>query len=219
MRHRKIRNLDEKMEAVACHIATEPENNKGQWLENFPGCHKLFLEIGCGKGKFMTTMAKENPKNAYIGIEGQRTVLYRTLEKIEEGKLNNVITIDQYVDPGDLEKLFEKDELDGIFLNFSDPWPKERHEKRRLTYGKRLIQYVELIKDGGFIQFKTDNEGLFEYSLEQIEETNLKILKMTRDLHNSTLEERKVTTEYEDKFKETGKNINMVTIEVVKAAK
>lgn len=216
MRHRKIRNLDEKIMAVSHHIATEPENNKGKWLEQFPGCKKLFLEIGCGKGKFMTTMAAQNPGHAYIGIEGQRTVLYRTLEKIEEGQLKNAITIDQYVDPGDLEKLFEDNELDGIFLNFSDPWPKERHEKRRLTYGQRLMQYCQLIKEDGFIQFKTDNEGLFQYSLEQIEAVGLPIIKMTRDLHASALDERLVTTEYEDKFKSTGKNINLVTVGIKK---
>ena len=217
MRHRKIRNLDEKMLQVEHHIISEPQNHRGAWLkEVFEGKEKFFLEIGCGKGNFITTMAESNPNFAYIGIEGQRTVLYRTLEKIEEKELDNVVTIDQYVDPGDLEKLFENDELDGIFLNFSDPWPKERHEKRRLTYGKRLLQYCELIKDKGFIQFKTDNEGLFAYSIEQIENEGLYISKLTRDLHNSTCEERFVTTEYEEKFKGLGKNINMVKVEVRK---
>lgn len=216
MRHRKIRNLDEKMTRVSHHIVSEPENNKGRWLDEFDGCEKLFLEIGCGKGSFITTMAQQNPNNAYVGIEGQTTVLYRTLEKIEEKELHNVVTIDQYVDPGDLEKLFEDSELDGIFLNFSDPWPKERHEKRRLTYGKRLLQYCQLIKNGGFIQFKTDNEGLFAYTLEQIEAEGLYISKMTRNLHDSTCEERLVTTEYEEKFKGLGKNINMVKIMVKK---
>lgn len=216
MRHRKIRNLEEKMDQVSYIIVEEPENNRGKWLEAFDGCQKLFVEVGCGKGKFMTTLAVNNPEYAYIGIEGQQTVLYRTLEKIHGGQLKNAAVIDRYVEPEDLDKTFEENEIDGIYLNFSDPWPKERHEKRRLTNGTRLNQYCKLIKDGGFIQFKTDNEGLFEYSLEQIEKEGLKIAKMTRDLHGSEMYERLVTTEYEDKFKDKGKNINMVVIQVNK---
>ncbi len=216
MRQRKIKNLDEKLQQLSHLVVKEPEENKGKWLEAFEGCQNLYVEIGCGKGKFITTLAGEKPQSGFIGIEGQQTVIYRTLEKIDAGNLKNVVTIDQYVDPEDLDKIFEENEIDGMYLNFSDPWPKERHEKRRLTYGKRLLQYCKLIKNGGFIQFKTNNEGLFEYSLEQIQNENLEIVKMTRDLHGSHMEERLITTEYEDKFKDKGKNINMVTIKVNK---
>ena len=100
----------------------------------------------------------------------------------------------------------------GIFLNFSDPWPKDRHAKRRLTYGKRLRQYKDIICEGGAIQFKTDNEGLFDFTLEQIEAEGLEILEMSRDLHASEFQETNITTEYEDKFASTGKNINYVKI-------
>ena len=110
--------------------------------------------------------------------------------------------------------MFEDGELDGMFLNFSDPWPKERHAKRRLTYSQRLLQYRQILAAGGEIQFKTDNEGLFDFTLEQIEEAEMEIMEMSRDLHNSEFAEKNITTEYEEKFAGRGKNINYVKIRV-----
>ena len=113
-----------------------------------------------------------------------------------------------------MDDLFEEDQLSGIYLNFSDPWPKARHAKRRLTYRERLHDYAWALKKGGFVEFKTDNDGLYDSALEEIEATGYEITEQTRDLHNSEFESRLTTTEYEDRFRERGKNINYVKIVV-----
>ena len=143
-------------------------------------------------------------------IRDSTSVVLRALQKAEEHSLKNVRFVLEYVK--DIRDFFADGELAGIYLNFSDPWPKDRHAKRRLTYGARLLQYRRITEDGGFIQFKTDNEGLFDFTLEQIEETGLEIAEMSRDLHASEFAEGNITTEYEDKFAATGKNINYVKI-------
>ncbi len=112
----------------------------------------------------------------------------------------------------DIRDFFADEELSGIYLNFSDPWPKERHAKRRLTYGKRLQQYLQILKNDGSVEFKTDNDGLFAFTLEQIEEEGLAAADVTRDLHNSEFAEDNIVTEYEDRFARSGKNINYVKI-------
>jgi len=126
--------------------------------------------------------------------------------------ITNIRFVMDYV--ADIRDYFEENELDGIYLNFSDPWPKARHAKRRFTYGDTLLKYREILKPGGFVAVKTDNEGLFEFTLEEIERLEIEVLEMSRDLHASDLEAKMFTTEYEDKFHGKGKNINYVKIKL-----
>lgn len=141
--------------------------------------------------------------------------MLRALEKAESQQLVNLRIFIGFV--RDLRDYFEKGELSGIYLNFSDPWPKARHAKRRLTHRKRLENYKEVLADGGFIEFKTDNDGLFEFTLEEIEAAGYEIVEMTRDLHRGQVgqyaeKSKKFMTEYEEKFSRQGKNINFVRV-------
>lgn len=210
MRQRKIKDIDNKLEAFGMWTIEEPTSHRGRWKELFGNENPLYLEIGCGKGQFIAGQAKAHPDRNFVAVEGQESVALRALQKAEEENITNIRFVLEYV--RDIRDFFEDEELAGIYLNFSDPWPKERHAKRRLTYGKRLLQYQQIIEEGGFIQFKTDNEGLFTFTLEQIAEENLEILEMSRDLHRSEFAADNITTEYEDKFAATGKNINYVKI-------
>lgn len=178
---------------------------------------ELYLEIGCGKGNFIIKKALANPDKNFIAIEGQETVILRALEKTRElaeggADLSNLKFMLNFVHT--MDDLFEEGQLSGIYLNFSDPWPKARHAKRRLTYRERLKDYAWALKDGGFVEFKTDNDALYDSALEEIEATGYEITEQTRDLHNSDFESRLTTTEYEDRFRERGKNINYVKIKV-----
>lgn len=181
---------------------------------------KLFLEIGCGKGDFISAIAKDNPEYSYIAVEGLASVTLRALEKVNQAELNNVRFITEYI--RDMDAFFDKEELDGLFLNFSDPWPKNRNAKRRLTHGKRLIQYSESLKPGGFIRFKTDNRELFDFSVDEIKENmeaaGLTISYVTYDLRNPEDEEalkyakESPITEYESKFMAQGKSICFIEL-------
>lgn len=210
MRQRKIKDVEEKLTNYGQFIVNVPAEKKGRWKEIFGNDHPLYLEIGCGKGQFIMGCAEAHPEWNFIAIEGQESVVLRALQKAEKLELPNVRFVVEYVK--DIRDLFGDGELAGLFLNFSDPWPKERHAKRRLTYGQRLLQYKQIVADGGSIQFKTDNEGLFDFTLEQIEQVEMEILEMSRDLHQSEFAARNITTEYEDKFSKRGKNINYVKI-------
>ncbi len=215
MRQRTVKNLEEKMANNSSFLIKDPREAKGHWAEIFGNNNPVYLEIGCGKGKFILTRAQRNPEANYIAVEGQENVILRAMEKAEAAGLANLRLFNDFVN--DLNDYFEKSELAGVYLNFSDPWPKARHDKRRLTYHKRLENYFQVMGEDGFVEFKTDNEGLFEFTLEEIallEEKGLKMAEMTRDLHGEdcTYESRQVTTEYEDKFSAAGKNINYVKI-------
>lgn len=210
MRQRKIKDIDQKLTGFSRYMIENPTEYKGKWQSVFGNENPIYLEIGCGKGKFIAGQAEKHPKRNFVAVEGHTSVVLRALEKAEERQIGNIRFVLEYVK--DIRDFFADGELAGIFLNFSDPWPKDRHAKRRLTYGKRLRQYCRVIAPEGAIAFKTDNDGLFEFTLEQIEEENLKILELSRDLHNSAFAEDNVTTEYEDKFSEIGKNINYVKI-------
>lgn len=236
MRQRRLKDLDERMERFADYIDTDGKQNKGKWKSLFPACvlsddqkvtlkdleqsdsldvdsntgKELCLEIGCGKGKFICSLAEAHPHWNLIGIEGQESVIVRAAEKVKDSELENIYLVSSYV--RDLRDYFEEGELDRIFLNFSDPWPKAKHAKRRLTYRENLKAYMDVLKEGGTIEFKTDNEGLFDFTLEEIEELGYNIEEMTRDLHESDYESKNYTTEYEEKFKAKGVNIKYVRL-------
>ena len=166
----------------------------------------LFLEIGSGKGAFITQLALQNPDKFYLACEGGININVRILQKAAELNLQNLKVITEYITvPTDW---FAPNTLDGIYINFCDPWPKDRHAHRRLTYRNLLEGYKTIAKPGAFLQFKTDNDALFEWSLEEFKAADLLILEMSRDLHNSGFAEKNIPTEYETKFASAGKSIN-----------
>lgn len=212
MRQRNIKNLDERLAANSAFLIDDPRACRGRWAEIFGNENPIMLEIGCGKGKFITSRAAANPDVNYIAAEGQSSVVLRAMEKAQESQLCNLRIFIDFIH--DLRDYFEEGELSGLYLNFSDPWPKARHAKRRLTYHKNLENYRSVLGEDGFIEFKTDNEGLFEFTLEEIEAAGCSIVEMTRDLHSpeseKLYESARYTTEYEEKFSAAGKNINYI---------
>lgn len=213
MRQRNIKNLSERIEQNSRLLIEEPGDCKGRWAEIFGNGNPIYLEIGCGKGNFITKHAFAEPDCNFIACEGQISVVLRALEKAEASGSGNLRVFIDFVN--DLEDYFEVGELSGIYLNFSDPWPKARHAKRRLTYRGRLQNYKKVLKPDGFIEFKTDNEGLFAFTLEEIEACGYEMIEMSRDLHGEAQgvhgeKSRCFMTEYEEKFSGQGKNINFV---------
>ncbi len=215
MRQRRVKDIDEKLAALGHHIVEDPVSQKGRWAQLWQDVKSdikpdLFLELGCGKGKFLTEKAQAFPTQRFIGVEGHTSVVLRALEKTENYGLQNIRFVASYVE--NILDWFEPEELTGIYLNFSDPWPKERHAKRRLTHGDRLMGYLKALKPGGFIEFKTDNEALFEFTLDEIEGLNLTVEALTFNLHHSPYHDKNTTTEYEQKFSSRGKPIHYVKI-------
>lgn len=210
VRQRKAKNMEERIAALSHLLVDDPFARKGNWKELFLEQGELYLELGCGKGKFLTGCASAKSGAGYIGIEGQESVLLRALEKTEQAQIANIRYANVFV--RDVRDIFENGELAGIYLNFSDPWPKARHAKRRLTYGERLAQYKQVLEPDGFIAVKTDNDELFDFTLEEISRKGLEIKELTRDLHASDYEAKEITTEYEERFRATGKNINYVLL-------
>lgn len=213
MRQRNIKNLSERIEQNSRLLIEEPGDCKGRWAEIFGNGNPIYFEIGCGKGNFITKHAFAEPDCNFIACEGQMSVVLRALEKAEASGSGNLRVFIDFVN--DLEDYFEVGELSGIYLNFSDPWPKARHAKRRLTYRGRLQNYKKVLKPDGFIEFKTDNEGLFAFTLEEIEACGYEMIEMSRDLHGEAQgvhgeKSRCFMTEYEEKFSGQGKNINFV---------
>jgi tRNA (guanine-N7-)-methyltransferase len=188
-------------------ISIQPEGMQGKWQDKFPKKQPLFLEVGSGKGRFITELAKQHPENNYIAMEVQEGAIALLLKKQVENRLPNLQLL---LDNGSkLTELFGEDEADGVYLNFSDPWPKTRHEKRRLTYKAFLKQYQTILKDDGYLRFKTDNQGLFEYSLISMNNFGMKFDELSLDLHNDeALNQNNIQTEYEEKFSKKGFRIN-----------
>ena len=205
----RLRNVPGSREAIAEseYAINEPESNKGKWKEIFGNDNPIRIEIGMGKGKFITTLAQQNPDVNYIGIEKFSSVLIRAIEKMEELELTNLKFI--RMDAEKIEDIFNKEEIDKIYLNFSYPWPKDRHAKRRLTSKEFFKRYDNILKKDGVVEFKTDNNDLFDFSLEQIPEAGWNIVEYTRDLHNNEkMNEGNIMTEYEERFSKMGNNIN-----------
>ena len=185
-------------------IIPNPEDYKGKWHEVFGNDNPVHIEVGTGKGQFVLGMAKQNPNINYIGIEKFEGVIIQACDKLKDDEPRNLHLIAG--DATNLLNMFEKNEIAKIFLNFSDPWPKSRHAKRRLTYKTYLDMYKVI--SNGEIEFKTDNRELFEFSLMSLNENNFSFLDLTFDLHQR--EEDIITTEYEDKFSAKGNPIYFV---------
>ena len=205
MRLRNIRGAREAM-AESDFTVNEPEENKGRWRQFFGNGNPIQLEIGTGKGRFLTTLAAENPAVNYIGIEKYSSVLLRALEKQQELQLPNIVFI--RMDAEHIEDVFDRGEIDKIYLNFSDPWPKERHAKRRLTSRQYFARYNNILRKDGTVEFKTDNRVLFDFSVEEVKEAGWKLDAVTYDLHNSDMNEGNIMSEYEIRFFRGGTPIN-----------
>ncbi len=185
---------------------TNGDNYKGLWNKNiFHNNHPIHIEIGMGKGQFITTLAKENPDINFIGIEKYSSVLVRALDKREELETNNLIFV--RMDAEDLTSYFAEGEISKVYLNFSDPWPKDRHAKRRLTSVNFLARYDNILQADGLLQFKTDNRPLFDFSLEQLNEAGWMLDESTFDLHKNGPAPNNIMTEYEEKFYAIGNPI------------
>ena len=208
----RLRNVKGAREAMIESEYTEnnPEEYKGRWNDLFGNMNPVHLEIGTGKGLFITSLARNNPGINYIGIEKYSSVLVRALEKQQEQKLPNLIFI--RMDAENVNNIFAKDEIHRIYLNFSDPWPKDRHAKRRLTSRQFLERYDGFLKSDGKVEFKTDNRDLFDFSVEEAKEAGWNIEALTYDLHNSDMNEGNVMTEYEIRFSSEGVPINKMII-------
>ncbi|WP_347549232.1 tRNA (guanosine(46)-N7)-methyltransferase TrmB [Pseudalkalibacillus hwajinpoensis] len=183
--------------------ANAPER-KGNWKEVFENDNPIHLEVGIGKGQFIIGMAKRNPDVNFVGLELSASVMVSALEKLIEEGVTNVRLLNENAQ--DLTAIFEGDEVNRVYLNFSDPWPKNRHEKRRLTYKSFLDLYRFVMKPDGEVHFKTDNQGLFEYSLHSFSAYGMILNQVSLDLHRSEMENN-VMTEYEEKFSAKGSRI------------
>ncbi len=188
------------------YVFTEPEGMKGTWSEVFSNDNPIRIEIGMGKGKFISTLAQLNPDINYVGIEKYSSVLLRAVEKQDELQLPNLRFI--RMDAEAITEVFGEGEVDRIYLNFSDPWPKDRHAKRRLTSRQFFARYNTILKKDGLVEFKTDNKPLFDFSVEEVKEAGWNLKEVTYDLHNDArLNEGNVMTEYEERFSQAGNPI------------
>ena len=203
----RLRNVKGSRETIAAnpYVIKDAEEKKGKWRELFDNDHPIHLEIGMGKGKFLMQLAQDNPDINYIGIEKYSSVLVRALEKREEYEGDNVYFL--RMDAEDIPNIFAEEEIDQIYLNFSDPWPKDRHAKRRLTSKEFFARYNQILKKDGVVIFKTDNRDLFDFSLEQVPLAGWKLKNHTFDLHNSEYVEGNVLREYETRIDNEGKPI------------
>ena len=214
----RLRNIPGAKAAItgSSYVVQNPEEWKGKWKQCFTKEQPLHIEVGMGKGRFLMDMARLHPERNFVGIEMYDSVLLRALQKREEleeagEKFSNLVFI--RVDARLLPEIFEKDEVDGIYLNFSDPWPKARHAKRRLTSREFLKRYEQVLKKEGAVEFKTDNRGLFEFSLEEVKESDWNLEVCTFDLHHDEeLVKGNVMTEYEEKFSSMGNPICKMVI-------
>ncbi len=204
----RLRNVPGAADEVAaspyCEIS--PESRRGRWREFFGTEGDLYLEIGCGKGRFLAELAAGHPERCYLGIEKYSSVLVRAVRKQEELGLPNLRSVRMEAEI--LTEVFAPGEVAHIYLNFSDPWPKERHASRRLTSADFLRRYEQILAPGGTVEFKTDNVALFDFSLEELERAGWEALEVSRDLHADTrLSADNVMTEYEERFSSRGNKI------------
>lgn len=203
----RLRNVKGSRDVIATneYVVKDEQNMKGKWHELFENDNPIHIEVGMGKGRFIMDMARLHPDINYVGIEKFSSVLVRAIEKQEIEKLPNLYFIRMEAEY--IENVFEKGEVSYIYLNFSDPWPKDRHAKRRLTSVQFLERYKKILADGGGVTFKTDNRPLFDFTVEQADEAGWNKESVTYDLHNSEYVEGNVMTEYEERFSSMGNPI------------
>lgn len=210
----RLRNIPGAKNAIESSpfVVHQVQEKKGKWSDVFGNQNPVHIEVGMGKGRFIMDMAEKNPEINYVGIEMYDSVLLRAIQKMEERQegehaLSNLVFI--RMDARELPLVFEKGEVQKIYLNFSDPWPKERHAKRRLTSRQFLARYDEILVQDGVVEFKTDNRELFEFSLEEVKEAGWKLFAHTFDLHNNAaMNQGNIMTEYEEKFSSMGNPIH-----------
>ncbi len=211
----RLRNIPGSKEVIteSTYVVQTPESYKGKWKELFSNDNPIHIEVGMGKGRFIMDMASLHPEVNYLGIEMYDSVLLRAVQKREQREeqtkesLENLFFI--RMDARLLPEIFEKGEVERVYLNFSDPWPKERHAKKRLTSRQFLERYDQILQEGGLVEFKTDNRDLFDFSLEEVKESGWTLLAHTYDLHHtSDMVEGNVMTEYEEKFSSMGNPIH-----------
>lgn len=210
MRLRKRPETHAKMEKYSeFYLINESVHQKGNWSSVFGNEHPIHLEIGCGKGQFVIGLAEMNPDINFVAMELHEEVIAQALKKASQTGLKNIRFIRENANI--VNSIFAEGEIDRIYLNFSDPWPKSRHYKRRLTYRDYLKKYSHILKKGEWVYFKTDNLHLFEFSLNEFAAMNLKLRNISLDLHRHPVE-GDVMTEYEEKFSGLGFKINRAEI-------
>ena len=215
MRIRRKKNTPAKLLEFDNFVITENlgENYKNNWRKIFSDdlSRELYVELGTGKGDFITALAEKYPDKNFLGLEVEREVILKAARKISEKNLANVRLA--LFDINNIAEIFADNEIDRLYINFCDPWPKKRHSKRRLTHERFLLMYKKILKSGGEIHFKTDNKNLFEFSLEQFQNLNLNVRDITFDLHADEPAEN-IRTEYENKFSSLGTKINRCVVTV-----
>lgn len=204
----RLRNIPGSQEIIdnSSLVIKEAEREKGAWNTLFGNENPIHIEVGMGKGKFLMTLAEQNPDINYIGIERYTSVLLRALQKMEENPLPNLLFL--CMDAADLEKVFAEGEISKIYLNFSDPWPKDRHARRRLPSREFLTRYDKILTKDGRLEFKTDNRALFDFAMEELEPAGWTAECFSYDLHaDKEMMKGNVMTEYEEKFSSMGNPI------------
>jgi len=211
MRLRNIKGAKEKI-ASSPLVIQKPQELKGRWIEKFENENPICIEVGMGKGQFITELARRNPQINYLGIEVYESVLLRAVQKLEkEEALSNLFFI--CMDARELPEVFATGEVARIYLNFSDPWPKDRHARRRLTAHEFLERYDAILTEDGQIEFKTDNSQLFEFSLKEAENLPWQVKEHTFDLHSDEkMNQGNIMTEYEEKFAALGNPIHKMIV-------
>ena len=204
MRMRRMRNLEPRMEKCADYRIGEPKTMLGNWRALKPDCKALWVEVGCGKGKFTAETAQANPEVLLIAVERCREAMVVAMEKAKAMGLTNVFYID--MDVAEMESVFAFQEIDRLFINFPDPWPRKKNAKRRLTHRGFLDKYCRVVRSGGEMHFKTDNAALFAFSLEEFAACGLEVKNLTRNLHENGIVG--IMTGYEEKFYALGTPIN-----------
>ena len=212
----RLRNIPGSRETIAAseYVVHEDvmKEKRGKWNTVFGNDHPVYLEVGMGKGRFITELAALYPERNYIGIEKYSSVLLRALEKREQHEeLTNLFFL--RMDAEELPEVFGPNEVSGIYLNFSDPWPKKRHAKRRLPSKEFLARYSQILKPEGRVEFKTDNRPLFDFALDQVKETDWRLEACTFDLHHDKkMMQGNIMTEYEERFSSQGNPIFKMVI-------
>lgn len=212
MRLRNIPRADEVIASSAM-VVQDAAGRRGRWRELFGNDHPIHVEVGMGKGRFLTSLCESRPQINYVGVERYTSVLLRAVEKLQqqEKKPDNLYFL--CVDARELPEIFSEGEVSKIYLNFSDPWPKERHAQRRLPSRQFLERYARILTKDGQVEFKTDNQGLFTFALEEAQAAGWNVLLCTRDLHaQPELMKDNVMTEYEEKFSAMGNPICKMVI-------